>query len=341
MPRYLLFVTKPYSIAVLKPVADFINGRGDTAMWYMGGSVRNMPAPGPVLRGKLDVVNFQPTAVLVPGNVVPYHWPGLKVQIFHGLGEEKPGHYRITGFFDLYCTPGPYITSRFEKLARKHGHFFVRETGWPKLDRLNNAASIESAKAKLGLDATDKVILYAPTFSPRFSSAADLLPAVKALATEGYKWIIKFHDLEDKELANGYRDALGNRAIFPSTPDISPLLEAADIMLTDTSSVAYEFLPLDRSIITYRATARVDKGINITQADELGTAIQRSIDQPSEFSDKRHDYLAQLHPHNDGQSASRVVAAIDEIVDQSSVRELKSKPLNIIRKWQIRRMDLI
>jgi hypothetical protein len=341
MAHYLLFVTKLYSIAVLKPVADLINGRGDIAKWYMGGSVRNLSAPGPVLRSNLDVVDFQPTAVLAPGNVIPYHWPGLKVQNFHGLGEEKPGHYRITGFFDLYCTPGPYITSRFEKLARKHGHFFVRETGWPKLDRLNNMVSIESAKTKLGLDAADKVILYAPTFSPRFSSAADLLPAVKALAAGDYRWIIKFHDLVDKQLAEDYRDALGNRAIFPSAPDISPLLEAADIMLTDTSSVAYEFLPLDRPIITYRATARVDKGINVTQADELGTAIQRSIDQPLEYSNKRHNYLAQLHPYNDGQSASRVVAAIDEIVHQGSIRELKRKPLNLIRKWQIKRMDLI
>ncbi|MFC1480977.1 CDP-glycerol glycerophosphotransferase family protein [Candidatus Neomarinimicrobiota bacterium] len=341
MLRYLLFVTKPYSISVLQPVADFINGRDDAVMWYMGGSVRDMSAPGPALRSNLDVLDYQPQAILVPGNVVPYYWPGLKVQLFHGLGEEKSGHYRVTGFFDLYCTPGPYITRRFEQLARKHGHFFVRETGWPKLDRMSNIASIGSAKTKFGLDATDKVILYAPTFSPRFSSAADLLPAVKTLATGPYRWIIKFHDLMDKELAEDYRQALGSRAIFPSTPDIIPLLEAADIMLTDTSSVAYEFLPLDRPIITYRATARVDKGINITRADELGNGIQRSIDQPCEYSNKRHQYLAELHPYNDGKSASRVIAAIDEVANLDSMEGLKSKPLNLFRKWQIRRMDLI
>ncbi len=133
MSRYLLFVTKSYSLSVLQPLANYINGRGDTARWYMGGSASKLVAPGQALRGNSQVFDFQPTAVLVPGNVVPHYWPGLKVQIFHGLGEEKPGHYRITGFFDLYCTPGPYITSRFDKLAGKHGHFLVRETGWPKL----------------------------------------------------------------------------------------------------------------------------------------------------------------------------------------------------------------
>jgi len=45
------------------------------------------------------VVAYNPDVVIVPGNVVPHFWPGLKVQIFHGLGEEKRGHYRITGFF--------------------------------------------------------------------------------------------------------------------------------------------------------------------------------------------------------------------------------------------------
>lgn len=233
------------------------------------------------------------------------------------------------------------MTRRFDALAKKHGHFIVRETGWPKLDYLSTPEPIEVAKAKLGLAASDKVILYAPTFSPRFTSAEDLLPAVKALADGDYKWIVKFHDLMDRQLAAAYRDALGDQAIFPATPDIVPILTAADILLTDTSSVAYEYLPLDRPIITYRATARVDKGINITQADELAAAIQRSLDQPSEHSDLRRQYCDELHPYNDGASAERVITAIDDIVELDSVKNLKRKPLNLFRKWQIQRMKLI
>ena len=50
----------------------------------------------------------------------------------------KKGHYDITGFFfDLYCTPGPLITEKFQVLQKKYKSFFlVKETGWPKLDDL-------------------------------------------------------------------------------------------------------------------------------------------------------------------------------------------------------------
>ena len=39
--------------------------------------------------------------------------------IIFGLCEEKKGHYGITGFFDLYCTPGPLITEKFQELAEE------------------------------------------------------------------------------------------------------------------------------------------------------------------------------------------------------------------------------
>ena len=66
-----------------------------------------------MLKSSEQVKFFSPDAIIVPGNVVPDFWPGIKVQIFHGLCEEKIGHYDITGFFDLYCTPSFYITDKF------------------------------------------------------------------------------------------------------------------------------------------------------------------------------------------------------------------------------------
>ena len=45
--------------------------------------------------------------------------------------------------------------------------------------------------------------------------------------------------------------------------NILPLMAGSDIMITDTSSVAYEFLPFDRPLVTYQAIARKNKSINI------------------------------------------------------------------------------
>ncbi|MCK4577319.1 MAG: CDP-glycerol glycerophosphotransferase family protein, partial [Candidatus Marinimicrobia bacterium] len=271
-------------------------------------------------------------------NVVPHRWPGLKVQIFHGLGEEKPGHYRITGFFDLYCTPGPLVTQRFEARRRRKRHFLVRETGWPKLDSLAESIDIREAKSGLGLDPNRPLILYAPTFSPRYESASALLEPICSQAGSKYQWIVKFHDLMPANIRNSYQQRLGSAVLSAEHSDITPLLAAADVMITDTSSVAYEFLMLDRPIITYRAAARQDKGIDLQSPANLAEAIQRSLDDPAEFTLQRQEYLGQLHPYRDGQSARRVVQACEGIIANGEHLRLRRKPLNLWRRYQNRNL---
>ena len=114
--KYLLFVTKPYSFSILEPIQETINELNwGTAKWFMASSAKNYSCSGEQLKANEDVLAYGPDAVLVPGNVVPHFWPGLKVQIFHGLDEEVKGFYTITGFFDLYCTTGPVMTEKFSR----------------------------------------------------------------------------------------------------------------------------------------------------------------------------------------------------------------------------------
>ena len=336
--RFLLFVTKPYSMAVLQPLGQAIRTVGGTVRWYLAGSAQGHDPPGEVLQNSAEVQAFDPGAILVPGNVVPHRWGGLKVQIFHGLGEEKPGHYRVTGFFDLYCTPGPDMTDRFQKLAQRHGHFLVRETGWPKLDLLAEPIERQAAQAAIGLQLDRPVVLYAPTFSPRFTSAPDLLETIVGLK-ERYQWLIKFHDLMDPAVKAQYQAQLGARVVGPDFPDILPLMQASDLLITDTSSVAYEYLLLDRPIITVRAAVRRDKGIDITRAEDLPAAIEQSLKEPDEFAARRQQYLSRLHPYTDGKSAQRVVAAVTDILATDAHLKLRRKPRNLWRKFQQR--DLV
>ncbi len=122
------------------------------------------------------------------------------------------------------------------------------------------------------------------------------------------------------------------------TPDIIPLLQAATLLITDTSSVAYEFLILDRPIITYRAAVRADKGIDIDTAGALPAAIERALSRPEEQSAQRQRYLAELHPYRDKDSADRVISAIENVLDSGAQRSLKRKPWRPIRRRQIRRL---
>jgi len=335
--KLLLFVSKSYSFSILKPVQNAAEQSGHTVKWFTANSAKVISPTKELLSSSDDVTKYKPDAVIVPGNVVPDFWPGLKVQIFHGLGEEKKGHYRITGFFDLYCTPGPHMTEKFQTLSEKHGHFLVKETGWPKLDMLKTSTQ-NQRKLSFGLQQDDPIILYAPTFSPRYTSAPALLSTITRLCNvKPFHWFVKFHPLMDINTISKYKSIQKDNLRIIDDPDVIPAMEASDILITDTSSVAHEYLFLDRPIITYKATTRKNKGINLTNPEDLESAIEVSLASPKQFSSNRLSYLNQLHPYTDGKSSERIIKTIQAVLDSEEHLNLKSKPKNWIKKYQIRR----
>ena len=138
MKKYLFYVSQLYSLSIMRPLQTEIRRRGDDCAWFfdrpdVGGEY--LLDGEKQLKTVAEVKKYNPLAVFVPGNVVPDFFPGVKVQIFHGLATDdtgKKGHYRIRGFFDLYCSRGPEETGKFQNLARRDGSFRVVETGWPQ-----------------------------------------------------------------------------------------------------------------------------------------------------------------------------------------------------------------
>ena len=342
--KYLFFVTKPYSFSILKPIQDSITeSNSGTVKWFAASSAVNFSSPGDQLKSNGAVRDYNPDVVLVPGNIVPHYWPGLKVQVFHGLDEEVKGFYNITGFFDLYCTTGPVMTEIFLKIAKQKKHFLVKETGWPKLDPVyKNEWGFSDQKDQLikqyKLIPELPVILYAPTFPPKYTSAPDLLDSINKLKNCKYNWIIKFHSLMDQSIRERYKKLESNNFRVVDELNILPFMAGSDIMITDTSSVAYEFLHFNRPLITYQAIARRDKGINIQDPSELSPAIERSLNDPNEFSHNRESCLQDIHPYSDGNSSNRVLKGIADILANGLQNDLKQKPQNFIRKYQIRKI---
>jgi len=341
--NYLLFVSKPYSFSILNPINKYIinSNIGKTA-WFTASTAKNIIPNGNLLKTTKEVLDFNPDAVLVPGNLVPTDWPGIKVQIFHGMDDEVKGYYNINGQFDLYCTHGPDSTSRFKKLAKKYQYFHVQETGWSKLDPLfNTTISNINSKVKyiekLSLDSNEPIILYAPTFPPKYTSAMELIDAITKLKDK-FQWIVKFHTLMDAKIQSEYKKLENSTLKIIDDDDIIPYLEISDILITDTSSVAYEYLPLDRPIITYKGIARKDKGINIDYSSDLHGAILRSLNDPSEFSDNRKFYLNEIHTYDDGKSSERVIEVINDFVATNIMRDLRPKPLNWLRNRRARKL---
>ncbi|NHZ85730.1 MAG: hypothetical protein GWP19_07600 [Planctomycetia bacterium] len=99
--KYLFFFTKPYLLSSLEPIDQFISSSnsGETA-WFTISTAKNIIPNGKLLKTTEELITYNPDVIFTPANIVPSHWPGLKVKIFHGLGEEKKGHYRLNGLFE-------------------------------------------------------------------------------------------------------------------------------------------------------------------------------------------------------------------------------------------------
>ena len=332
--RYLFYITQNYSFEILRPIQAEARRRGDEVIWLATGDEVNLNnfTDDEVLEQDLDKARaFIPDACFVPGNNVPSFISGLKVQVFHGLEWKKKGHFVIRDFFDLYCTHGMATTSRFNTLANKHGYFDVVETGWPKLDHLFTTPAYADSP-------TDKpTILYAPTFSPSLTSAPSFFETIKTLSQQSdYHWLIKFHPKMDKSWVDKYRQLNNDNLQVVEVSDINALMQRADIMVSDTSSVIGEFSLLSKPVVTLNNSQPGDYLIDIKLAKELPRAIEQAFNPSAQLLNEIEKYAQELHPYNDGQSAQRILDAVEKM-DTDGKKAQKNKPLNLIRNFQLRK----
>ncbi|EWS98488.1 CDP-glycerol:glycerophosphate glycerophosphotransferase [Pseudoalteromonas sp. SCSIO_11900] len=330
MPKhYLFYVEQPYSFAILRPLQEVIRARGDIVYWYIRQediAKQNLLKDELQLLSVEEVKAFNPRAVFVPGNIVPDFFPGIKVQVFHGLEYKKKGHFSIRGFFDLYCTHGPLTTIPFNKLAKQHKHFKVVETGWPKLDPYFNYQQPQNKTP---------VILYAPTFSPKLTSLHALYSQIKALI-ESNKYIIKlkFHPKTDKVLQQMYQQLTKYENFEIANKDnLIPLIQEADIVISDTSSAVDESLILGKTVITYNNQQPQAALLNITAPELLSETLEKALYKNPNHQQKIKDYIEQVHPFKDGNSSLRILSATEDVIKEG----VKTKPLNLLRKYKIRK----
>lgn len=335
--KFLFYVAKKYSIPIVSPlIFQLLETKEDFALFVSQAVQEVLPREWKYFKylGSIkETIQYQPDCVFVPGNFVDFRIPGIKVQIFHGLGVEKKSHFKIRHFFDVYLTSGPFVTEQFNEMQKKFNYFLVEETGWPKIDYIVKYPN-ENLKEKLSIPADKKIILYAPTFSNKMQSATDLLPIIPQIIKPDELWLMKFHDLMDREIIEQIKNERSAQIRFIDTYDITPFLHVADLLISDTSSVVYEFMALDKPIITYRTQSREDKGINIFNPVDLREAIDRSLTDPDEFHQNRMDHLRQINPNLDGKISERVFEILKDIHTNHRLPN-KKKPLNLFRKYQI------
>lgn len=341
--RAVLFCTYPYAFGILKPLHDVLKLQQHEVLWYIPQNIAaQFPFTGDFnITGSIATLHkFKSDAIFVPGNEVPHYLRGVKVQIFHGLAGEKQGHFRIRNYFDLYLTQGPYFTERFQKLALRYRDFQVTETGWCKLDPLyQNRENLLTERNQLLHNAgKKKLILYAPTFSPSLTSATSARKEIFELAAQHNAFImIKFHDLMNPQVVDEYKTAAGNvnNVSIIDDRNILKYLIMADMMISDTSSVVYEFILLNKPVITIRSASQTINWRDLSSATELIDAVNHELEHDS-FREARLTTIRQYHPYTDGKSSGRVITATEKYIKEYGVPE--KRKLNLYRRYKINKL---
>lgn len=332
--RLLFFISQNYSFEILRPVQKLARSKGYDVKWMVYLDRVNLALfnnDEDFTTSAQEAVAFNPDAVLVPGNQVPGFLPGLKVEVFHGFEWKKKGHFRIRGGFDLYCTQGPFFTDRFEKLAEEFQYFDVQETGWPKLDPLFSA----KAMARDNLD--KPCVLYAPTFSPSLTSVPDLYEQIVKLSKNGnWHWLVKFHPKMESSWVEKFKAAQHDHLQVVETAEIAPVLQTADVILSDTSSIITEFMLLNRPAVTYKNKQPDVALIDFTDASLLEQKLTEALEPTEDRLKQIRDYNEQFHPYQDGQSANRILTAIEDKVANGK-KAPKALPVNLIRNLKMRK----
>lgn len=194
------------------------------------------------------------------------HKNGVFVQTWHGtplkhIGNDLPDDNdfkRLTAReplnWDYFVSNAPEDNWLYEQ-AFNLKQTKIMSYGLPRNDYLakhkDDHELVASLKAKLQLDATRKTILYAPTFrddEPTFKLALDL-EQFEAQLGDQYDLLIRLHP--------NVADQMPDIAAYPHVynvnhyASIEELYLAADVLMTDYSSVFFDYALLEKPIVFY------------------------------------------------------------------------------------------
>jgi CDP-glycerol glycerophosphotransferase len=135
------------------------------------------------------------------------------------------------------------------------GTYETLEVGYPRNDRLASATPEEVARVRAGLGIAPEqtAVLYAPThreYEDGYVPRLDLARLADALGRD-HVILARLHYFYDSDpLVRELHDA-GRLLDVASHPSIEELCLAADVLLTDYSSIMFDYAVLDRPIVIH------------------------------------------------------------------------------------------
>ncbi len=241
--------------------------------------------------------------------------------------------------WDFLISQNPFSTATFRRAFDFHKEML--EIGYPRNDilfRENTEEDTQRYRRKLGLPLDKKIILYAPTWRDDEFSEDDryeFRPQIsfeklqKELGDE-YVMIVKYHYLiMDAVDWSPYEGFIYH---FDQSRDIAELFLVSDILVTDYSSVMFDFSIMRRPMFFfaydfykyknelrgfYFSYSKEMPGPISTTTEELIADIHNYDSQ--EYEERYQKFVEKYNTIDDGKASSRVLDLLKKLMPQKQV----------------------
>ena len=311
-------------------------------------------------------------------------WHGFPLKCMANMDIDEPATQEDIAKYwqnvDLIMSYSDTYNTLFNACMGSHVDKY-RVTGMPRNDALFAADSRQKMRRVLGTDyAGTRIVYYMPTFrqssfhahesdgrrhwfNPFGFDAFDTESFRQFLEEQRITLIVKLHPFEE-ELAKEHIARFGHPRLVLLTGemltnsgiDLYEILGASDALITDYSSVYFDYLLLDKPILftpvdleEYRRKRGFllqpyelwTPGPKVLDQDTLQAELIRSLNDRGYYREERERIARIVHTYRDGQSSLRVWKAIDEYLErggrsparmEDELESLKSKMASYLTK---------